>query len=233
MSVQRSGAVDIDGLWQLRKAYSSFDSTRFEGFEDRTDVRLVLWQYYRAIPGTEYLASHPVDVPQLRQLIADCVVGSGDVVFQTLPHKEPVRDPFQSLSPELRAMLLDFLGPKDVANLRLSSKSFTQLPQTFFKNLIRREMPWVWELEDNMGEDKNSGGIDWFVLWTKLSASDGGDCSDEKKRGEMDWGEVYETLCEGKETEIKGLRNRRMVYHDISMILDRTESLTPEQREAD
>lgn len=72
----------------------------------------------------------------------------------------------------------------------------------------------------------------WFTLWTKLSAADGGDCSDEKKRAEVGYGDDWETtIYEGKSTEIKELRNRRMVHRDISIILDRIEALTPEERE--
>lgn len=125
MSVQRFGMVDIDGLWQFRKAHGSFEFTRYRDFEERKDVQLVGEQWFRPVPGSEYVAANPMEIPQLRKLIADCATDAGDVVFQILSHSETIHDPFQSLSPELRSMLLEFLGSKDVANLRLGSKSFS------------------------------------------------------------------------------------------------------------
>ena len=59
-------------------------------------------------------------------------------------------------------------------------------------------------------------GIDWFALWSQLRVSDGGDCADEKRRSQRG-GDKSHTY---NEAEIRGLRNRRMIYRDISMILD-------------
>ena len=217
MSIQRFGAVDIDGLWELRKAKCS--GPRFTGFDERNDMLRVRGRWHQHIPGTEYLAANPIVIPKLTRLIQSCANASSDVVFSQLISSAPTQDLFASLSPELRIMVLESLGPRDVANLRLSSREFSQLPQAYFKHLIKKEMPWVWEAHDTQfGLGLLKRGIDWFALWTRLCDSDGGDCADEKRRAAAG-GDRFHTY-DDKKGEIKGLRNRRMVYRDISIILD-------------
>jgi hypothetical protein len=213
MSLHLFGTVDIDGLWLLRS--SKGDYPRFTGFDERKDVTIVGEQWYYHLPGTEYLAANPVEIPELTRLIKSHTESSSDVVFINLDGST-ARDPFHVLSPELRAMLLEMLEPRDVANLRLSSKAFSQLPQTYFKHLIRREMPWVWELQDIHSAIETRRGINWFSLWNALFAADGGSCADEKNRAPA--GGYGSHSC--KDSEIKGLRNRRMIYRDIGIILD-------------
>jgi hypothetical protein len=223
MSIQRFGVVDIDGLWLIREENHDDSELRYAGFDERKDVLNVIEEYYHHIPGTEYLAANPVVVPALTKLIESRPKATSDVVFNQLHiSASGTQDLFQTLSAELRIMLLEMLGSRDVANLRLCSRSFSQLPQTFFRHLIAREMPWVWELHDT-SESTLDRNIDWFALWTRLSASDGGACVDEKKRNliEPDRAHAYD----GKADEIKGLRNRRMIHRDISIILDMIASL--------
>lgn len=222
MSMQRFGRVDIDGLWQLRRKRGDFP--RFASFDERKDVAKVGEQWYNHVPGTEYLATNPVDVPELTRLIESCAKASSDAVFSLPAIPTSARDPFHDLSPELRAILLEMLERRDVANLRLSSKAFSQLPQTYFRQLIEKEMPWVWELHDTHSGTEPKRGIDWFALWNKLSASDGGDCVDEQKRAESSEPHSYD----GK-LEIKGLRNRRMIHRDINVILDMIADARAEQ----
>lgn len=225
MSTSRFGSVDIDGLWKLRQAEG--DYPRFAGFPERQDVQLVGEQWYSHVPGTEYLATNPVKVPALRELMEKCRKPASDVVFEAKSEASPSRDPFVSLSSELRAMLLPLLGREDVANLRLASASFSQLPQSYFRHLVRTEMPWAWELDAMQGQQ-----MDWFALWTNLSIADGADCADEQERFAAS-GLLEAIAAKGvvdRPGEIKGLRNRRMVYRDIDLILGRIEGLTPEQR---
>lgn len=54
-------------------------------------------------------------------------------------------DSFMILSLELRLQILSSLTSKDIANLRLATPCFRQLPISFFHTLINKEMPWLWE----------------------------------------------------------------------------------------
>lgn len=86
-------------------------------------------------------------------------------------------DRLSTLSPELKEMILRRLERKDVANLRLASREFTELPQTYFRQLVETKMPWMWELNSVEWQ-----GLDWYKLWCKLSAADGGPQTDAKER---------------------------------------------------
>ncbi|KAK5113899.1 hypothetical protein LTR85_010432 [Meristemomyces frigidus] len=177
VSRQRLGKVDIDALWRLREAFGDYEN-RFTDFPHRPDVDLVSDQWYSCEPGTEYLAANPVEIPGLDSLVQGCVMESEhmrDVVFDARERSVPGHDPFSRLSPELCQMLLKYQSRKDVANLRLVSMSFSQLPQTYFRHLIETEMPWMWELSELKG-------LDWHNLCCKLSIADGGAGIDEKER---------------------------------------------------
>jgi hypothetical protein len=55
------------------------------------------------------------------------------------------RDSFDRLPKELRDMVIEHLGSKDIASLRVASRSFRHLPYTLWHRLIKKEMPWIWE----------------------------------------------------------------------------------------
>lgn len=72
-------------------------------------------------------------------------------------------DIFSTLPPELRTEILRGLPARDIASLRLASRSFRALPASLFKDLIRREMPYFWEIDD-----LDPRGTDWAALYTAL-----------------------------------------------------------------
>jgi hypothetical protein len=138
-----------------------------------------IFNRWNCLPGTEYLVSDPVDVQGLDDLIESCCGQPvPEVVFETIKPPKNGTDPFAELSPELLQMVLYHLECRDVANLRLASPSFVQLPQTFFRQIIRKAMPWVWEM-DNFQPLKQ---VDWYKLWCKLAKADGGTFPDVKER---------------------------------------------------
>ncbi|KAI7167164.1 hypothetical protein KC319_g1909 [Hortaea werneckii] len=182
VSLRHFGKVDIESLWRLREERGSFES-RFVGMPSNPDVKLVSEQWYSARPGTEYLAADPVDVPGLSTLIHNCLVKEGDVcesVFDACEHttdKAEHYDPFTRLPPELQQILLEQLSRQDVANLRLVSPIFKQLPQTYFRHLVETEMPWLWEVSD-----LPKHRIDFYRLWCRLHEADGGSQQDLHER---------------------------------------------------
>lgn len=138
----------------------------------------------------------------MQAVIDDCKQPHSAVVFDR-PKTESSSDPFSSLSAKLRLMILELLGMKDVANLRLASSAFRQLPQSYFRHLIPVEMPWVWEVS---ALGVQARGIDWYKLWLALRSADGADLNDEKERlwlGKVR-GEAYMRLQ--KEQEERGLK---------------------------
>jgi hypothetical protein len=217
MSVERFGTVDIDGLWNLRNTKGGDrEHPQFRDFDERADVTLVGEQEKcYAVVRTEYLASNPTEVPEVAEIIRSCTRATSDNLSSQKPPRTSTHDPFHALSPELRMMLLEILEWQDIASLSMSSRIFSQLPQTFLKQLLRKEMPWVWELDDIGSEGLVTGDVDWLALYDRLHTADGGTCSDEKARAE---GNRSHTL--NRDLEIRGLRNRRMIYRDIGIVLD-------------
>lgn len=180
LSLTHFGQIDIDGLRQLWSNTGDYQN-RFVDFPSTPDANLVSEQMYEHVPGTEYLAANPVEIPGLDDLIGSCLYSTqdkSDVVFAA-PNSDydTGEDPFTALSPELKLMILLMLQRLDVANLRLASRSFRQLPQHYFRHLIRTQMPWVWEIDSLQPRH-----VDWYRLWHALSAADGGACADEKER---------------------------------------------------
>lgn len=215
MSVRRFGTVDIDGLWLLRRTMG--DYPRFAGFDEREDVTLVSEQWYHHVPGTEYLATNPMNVPGLTETIEVIPKRSVNVVFEPLVASTTAKDPFQALPPELRSMLLELLASRDVVKLRLCSKAFSQLPQTYFKHLIGQEMPWVWELNDTRTGIELKRDLDWHTTWNVPWMSEREFWAGGKKRARTADGQsVFRPI----NWQLKGLKNRRMIYRDISIILD-------------
>ena len=152
--------------------------TRFDGFPQPTDLGIVLQDEYECHPGTEYLAADPMNIPGLDGLIKSGSEGRvSDVAFSSPRTASTARDVFSTLPIELRRTIAELLPGKDVANLRIASANFTELPQSYFHHLIKTEMPWVWEVED-----LHANEVNWYGLWRKLAAADGGSYEDEKKR---------------------------------------------------
>lgn len=99
----------------------------------------------------EYPVANPLQVLALQPLIQHCVrqdpVSAEAFDLSDLKDRSysQSNDPFNSLPAELLSILLSFLGPRDICNLRLSTRSCRQLPQQLFAHLIKRGMPWAWE----------------------------------------------------------------------------------------
>ena len=174
LSLEMLDKVDIDGLrelWRQRGMYAIPSSA---------DRYLVNQQFYTYYPGTDYLVANPLQIPGIEDLIKRCEVAENehhDVVFEASNVDPASHDPFVALSAELKQILILQLPYRAVANLRLASHSFRQLPQAYFRHLIKTEMPWFWEIESLQPKQVN-----WHKLWCELSAADGGSLVDEQQR---------------------------------------------------
>ena len=60
-------------------------------------------------------------------------------------------------------MILDHLSSKDIANLRLATRSCRQLPIILFRKRLVQDMPWFFE-----ARDMPASSTDWFKLYTML-----------------------------------------------------------------
>ncbi|KAN0104636.1 hypothetical protein V8E51_010381 [Hyaloscypha variabilis] len=173
ISTDRLGVVDINGLWSYwREINGSFEAL-YESFPRDFAVKSGNEQGWNHDVGCEYLAANPITIPSLTELLNSCYrqfsgwrhnepYDANEPVFfwrykasgethersHFIPPPSKSSDIFMSLPNELRAMILDDLSSKDIANLRLVTPAYRQLNVSLFRRLLLEDMPWIWEARD-------------------------------------------------------------------------------------
>lgn len=126
---------------------------------------------WKCINGTEWLTANPHQVIGLPQLLSNkCrrqTFGS-TVVFPAWDKVTP-SDPFRLLPAEIKCIILEDLDRKTVGNLRRVSRSFRQIPTSYFRPLVHKEMPWLWEVLDDPNANMK---YDWFELFNTIHTSE-------------------------------------------------------------
>lgn len=174
----RIGKIDTEGLFYWRYLDCDF-KTFFVDFPRDPAVRTSSEQFWRHQPGCEYLVANPIDVPGLSQLLKPPTSSADKNVtfdWNKKPHNSPtecygtspstsnsIKDTFSKLSAEITSMILDHLGSKDIANLRLATPVFRQLPAILFRRLFLEDMPWLFEAKDL--DVASVDWYDWYCRW--------------------------------------------------------------------
>lgn len=165
----------------MESSYKAF----FEQFPRAFPVKNGWGQCWRHDIGAEFLAANPVNVPGLDTRIAQyCqkISDYGDEDYQGADADNTIlrtrsylrmrpkiddplklrasRDPFQKLPLELVHRILDYLSSKDLARIRLATRSFWQFHESIFRRFLYEDMPWLWEVKDIP-----SSGADWYDLY--------------------------------------------------------------------
>jgi hypothetical protein len=187
-------------------------------------------QWWNHNQGDEWLAANPLEIPALT------------AIFEAAqrPHFNARNSPFGTesttytdssdlfgkLPSELRDMVLSSLSSKDVASLRLASRSFRHIPTTLWHDLIQKEMPWIWEAwsdrpypfmacttKQEYRKHVQAGRKD-FRKPRKVRQLD---------RLQTDWYYLYsQILREWK--NINGLQNRERIWKSIEYVVRRVEN---------
>lgn len=129
-------------------------------------------------PGDEYLVANPIEIPALPSWLRDVPKASandsftlrfGGVRDQPKNSGEALtaafsstKDSFLKCPSELKIMIAAYLPPSDIANLRLVSRAYRELPISLFRGLLFEGMPWLWE-----ARDLSRGETDWYALYLK------------------------------------------------------------------
>lgn len=160
---------------------SEFDYDSRDSFPRCKEVKSSQKQWWFHQPGTEYLIANPLDVPGLPEILLAAVENqesdasydpSYEIESSQSPTKRPVpshnsQADFLSVLPaEIRLMIIDYLDSSDIASLTVASKAFTELPNTVWYRLVRREMPWLWEAWDE------SECIHSPSMWTNMQTAE-------------------------------------------------------------
>jgi hypothetical protein len=110
-------------------------------------------QWYEHDKASEFVVANPLQISALTATFEaarrprgfDANERSPFGVKDTTGTNKNNSDIFGKLPNELRDIVLSSLGSKDVANLRSASRTFRHLPITLWRELIEKEMPWIWE----------------------------------------------------------------------------------------
>jgi hypothetical protein len=245
---------------------AEFSWKDFHEFPRDGDVLGAQEQFWLHEPGKEYLAANPLYVPRLPSLLLTAIkevkdfgprIGafnlSQSVVSSITPRKSAHQsaDPLLSLPNEIRLMVVECLGSRDIANLRLASRAFRQLPVSLWYQLVRKEMPWLWEAWDE-NESTHTPSF-----WTAATANEIRVLSKRRTRYMKVLREEYQEsdldpniienmvswpptvppqikLPRGKTnwyelysgitrnwSQLKGLQNRRRIWEDLEEIIKR------------
>ncbi|KAL1602680.1 hypothetical protein SLS60_006098 [Paraconiothyrium brasiliense] len=114
------------------------------------NVRESSEQWWAHRDGCEYLAANPLLIPRLGPILKAAIAEDDGFDPQNgafdVPVLEGNGDVFSSLPLELRLQTLSYLASSDIAHLRLASRTFRQLPILLWRDLLLREMPYLWEV---------------------------------------------------------------------------------------
>ncbi|KAM3451382.1 hypothetical protein MY3296_005325 [Beauveria thailandica] len=126
-SLKRLNTIDVDGLvgWYKVEATHHFTDKIFPHHEAvRRATKDQVWDH---VEGDEWITANPCFVPAL------------DDELQQLATDEPFVGPMSSETNEVKVDTDEF------AQMNLSSGPSHNLPQSFYFNYIRHDMPWIWE----------------------------------------------------------------------------------------
>ncbi|KAB8229395.1 uncharacterized protein BDW43DRAFT_303142 [Aspergillus alliaceus] len=256
--------LNLNGLMKWRNTESTFED--FHEFPRWGEVMCAQEQFWSHNAGCEFLVANPLYIPKLPSILLAAVKDNNDFspqngafdLHQTterdamlLDLMQCSTDPLLALPREIRLMIVKSLGSRDIANLRLASRAFQQLPVSVWYRLIREEMPWLWEAWDE------SECVHTPSLWTAVTADEVEMIykirehqikvvTEEYQTGELDpnviddmvrWPPAvphqiklpraktnwYEVYTEIKRNwgELKGLKNRMRIWEDVEEIIGR------------
>ncbi|KAL4815799.1 hypothetical protein BDW67DRAFT_176109 [Aspergillus spinulosporus] len=240
--------VNVSGLMKWRNAECSYKA--FYDFPRIADVFEAQEQFWRHVPGREYLSANPLYVPGLPALLRAAAEEDDTMDYEAAPVSTSFAQTnrLTSLPLDVRHHIIDFLEPADIARLRTVSKAFAQLPNFVWHRLIREEMPWLWEAWDDSEIDHTPSP------WTTMTANEVKFSNVTRKRyckvlrdenimvdgtvehllpslkletesvnltkAGTNWHRVYTTIKRNWAC-LKGLRNRQRIWEDVAEIIRR------------
>jgi len=165
------GQVDVNGLMNWRNIFNQPPTWSYIPRDPAVDRGKD--QEWCHNEGDESLAANPVFVPALERILRSAVYdqpsfspqGGAFVIPEPASNTSSAIesvDPFLKLPREIADNIVEHLNSREIANMRLSSRAFRQLRISLWYSLLKKEMPWVWEI---WSDEKPS-------FWTSVSITD-------------------------------------------------------------
>lgn len=151
LSKARFGRVEINSLMEWLKIFKQ--PPGYGRFARDPAVERGEDQWWNHNQGDEFLAANPIFVPALEPILRSAVheettfsPQNGAFVVPEVAAYIVSSDPFMGLPREITDSIVEHLDSRDISHLRLSSRAFRQLRISLWYNLLRKEMPWLWEV---------------------------------------------------------------------------------------
>ncbi|CAI6338064.1 unnamed protein product [Periconia digitata] len=149
LSRKRFGYINFEALGNW-----CFDQHDWDSVESNDkNVKKCSDQWWNHRDGCEYLAANPLFIPDLAPILRGVVQDDENFSPQNGSFNVPPNyhdgdgdDVFNTLPLEIRLQTLSYLSSSDIANLRLVSHTFRQLPIFLWRDLLKAEIPWLWEV---------------------------------------------------------------------------------------
>lgn len=151
VSTLRLGTDDLSGLAEWIDRRDSISGKIDSETPKHPAVNRGQEQCWAHNNGDEFLVAYPLHIPGLSSLLQSAKRFQQDFDAKSSPFaglrsgSATSTDLFGRLPEEIRDMILVPLGSKDIASLRAASRTFRHLPYTVWHDLLKKEMPWIWE----------------------------------------------------------------------------------------
>ncbi|CEJ91441.1 hypothetical protein VHEMI07151 [[Torrubiella] hemipterigena] len=141
--LKRLGKVDMLGLvnWYRLEATKTHFLDNFPRTPEVENAREERWKH---VSGDEWLAANPCFIPGLSSATERASSDSNDLEFAPLDSVNET-DEFGKLSQEMRVEILRALDPNDTQSWHRSLQSFGKIHESYFREVILVDMPWLWE----------------------------------------------------------------------------------------
>ncbi|KAF5618352.1 hypothetical protein F52700_12301 [Fusarium sp. NRRL 52700] len=153
-SLRHLGHVDLNGLWHWREMRNMPASY---GLKDRIPEPIrkqtnlpelqrarTQWDFpWLHIPGDEWLVANPVEIPGISPVLESCMK---DLCIERYTQRTTG---LLALPAEIIHHVLSFLDVSDVDSTAKTCTAMFKLAQSTFREIIFRDMPWLWEVLEN------------------------------------------------------------------------------------
>ncbi|RKK74628.1 hypothetical protein BFJ69_g8344 [Fusarium oxysporum] len=142
-SIYRYGFVNVKALVSWGQIITA-PTLRLPEHAAVKRARQMHWMHHA---GDEFLATNPCLIPGLQDILDSVqnVCNPDDICSDAASPSPNSTDMFSKFPQEIKLEILLQLDSWDIANLRLSSRTFRHLPQSLFYHLTLRELPWLYE----------------------------------------------------------------------------------------
>lgn len=166
--------LNLDVLYHIMATLSNGSSSALQlSYGD--DIHRAQGRYWECIPGAEYCATHPTNIPNLDVFIESSMTTHAGLKLpseEVTPRGRNPTSPFGRLPFELVERICLYLPGDSLKALTQASLSIQLLTQDnfFWKQFMQWDMPWFWELHASQTRKKAPEDLNYKRLYLWLDS---------------------------------------------------------------